>query len=138
MQLDVTYLITFLVGALSGGAGQYIGSKYTDKRKNKEIIKEKGILLDKLQVLMPDLIAEMKDDIKADGFETVREIVILPNERVTFNGGGKKRFIYFSNQIDDLVGKIDILEHEGLIVDVTQNNTQIFRMTESFIEMLNK
>jgi hypothetical protein len=136
MQFDITLLFTFLVGALSGAAGQYLADKYTDKRKYQEAQKASVELVKKVRSLMPELISEMKEDVMKQGYETVREFVLLPNERVPFNSGGKQRFVYFANKTPDLIGKVQILEQEGLVMDVTRNNTPIYRMTETFVELL--
>jgi hypothetical protein len=138
MPLDITHLVTFLVGALSGAAGQYLGAKYTDRRRKKEAEKALTGLLKKMRELMPELIAEMSQDIRLEGYESVREFVLLPSERTLFNGGEKKRFVYFEAAIDNLIGKVQILEHEGLVIDVSPGNAPIYRMTEEFVELLKK
>lgn len=132
----ISYLVTFLVGALSGAAGKYLGDKYSDKRKIKEAKKASRNLFVKIQRLMPKLISEMVEDVNGEGNETIREFILLPNERVSFNSGGKMRFTYFMNKHHDLCGKIQILEQEGMIVDVTPGNTPIYRMSEEFVESL--
>jgi Iap family predicted aminopeptidase len=138
MPYDFTYLVTFLAGALSGAAVNHLRVKNTVRRSEKERAKAPTNIIKRMLDLMPDLISEMEKDIKQDGFETVREFVVLPNELITFNSSGKKRFAYFGNRINNLHGKIEILAHEGLIIDVTSANTPIYRMTEEFIELLKK
>lgn len=89
----------------------------------------------KLVRVMPELIAEMKNDVLTEGSELIREFVVLPNKRVSF-WHSKKRFVYFEDEHSDLQNKVDLLEQYGLVADVTPGNTPIYRMDESFVEWL--
>lgn len=84
---------------------------------------------------MPELIEEMLEDVESDDTNLIREFVILPNEHVTFNSA-KPRFAYFEDQHPNLLNKIDILEENGFIYDVTTGNARIYRMSEEFHSML--
>lgn len=85
--------------------------------------------------LMPEWLTEMQRDVKSEGNELVREFIILQNERVAFSST-KKRFCYFENEHSDLKNKVDILEHFGLVNDVTTKNMPVYRMNEEFVDWL--
>jgi hypothetical protein len=48
------------------------------------------------------------------------------------------RFAYYENEHDNLKWKIDILEENSYIIDVTPDNVPIYRMTEEFVDLLLK
>jgi hypothetical protein len=132
-----THLITFLAGTATGAAGSYFASKYTDKRREKEKKKKTISKFKKIKELMPDLIQEMKEDFNNPDLSSVREFVVLPNNRVLFNST-QKRFAYFEDQHKDLRGNISVLENNEFIFDVTPGNAPIFRITEEFWELVKK
>ena len=74
-----------------------------------------GIFMEALR-LMPELIAEMKEDIHRENSELIREFVVLPMRNVMFNSS-KPRFVYAKDEHENLLPKIDWLEEMGLIVD---------------------
>jgi hypothetical protein len=139
MTFDLTStLVGFLVGAATGAAGTYLANKYTDRRREKEAdthVKRRFLAV---KEQMPELIAEMKSDLAGDGNSHIREFFVLPNKRVRLGGSEKPRFIYYEDQHENLRGKLDVLENEGYIMDVTPKNTPIFRMSEEFVELLMK
>jgi len=137
MAFDLTStLIGFLVGTATGAAGTYFANKYTDRRREREAGKraKKQFLAIKNQ--MAHLLAEMKADLAGEGGSHVREFFVLPNARVRLGGSEKPRFAYYEDQHENLRGKLDILENAGYIIDVTPNNTPIFRMSEDFAELV--
>lgn len=87
------------------------------------------------QRLMPDLIAEMKQDLRDDESELVREFVVLPSEHVVF-GHNKPRFVYVETKHPNLQIQVDWLEEMGLVIDVTPRSTPIYRFTPEFAEWL--
>jgi hypothetical protein len=93
-----------------------------------------GVFLE-AERLMPELISEMRTDVRQDTTELVRELVILPNPNVVF-GGDKPRFAYFEDQHAGLRLQMDWLEEMGLIVDVTPGNVPIYRITPEFAHWL--
>lgn len=93
-----------------------------------------GVFLE-AERLMPGLISEMRNDVRQDATELVRELVILPNPHVIF-GDGKPRFAYFESEHAGLRLQVDWLEEMGLIVDVTPSNTPIYRITTEFARWL--
>lgn len=84
---------------------------------------------------MPELIAEMREDVRGDDTQLIREIVILYSRNVRF-GGSKPRFLYFETEHPHLRLKIDWLEEMGFLVDITPGNTPLYRMVPEFIDAL--
>lgn len=85
--------------------------------------------------LMPDLIAEMRRDIRGDETQLVREFVVLPNRNCGF-GHSKPRFVYFLSDHPNLSLQVDWLEEMGFIVDVAPSRTPIYRMVPEFVSAL--
>ncbi len=137
MEAWLTHIISFLAGTATGAAGSYFATKYTDRRREKEGKKKVKNTFQKIQKIMPELIQEMKNDFSNPELITIRELAILPNERVVFNSG-QRRFVYYEEKHSDLRGKISILENHGFIYDVTPGNTSIYRLTEEFFELVKK
>jgi len=100
-------------------------SPYTDSE---------GVFLE-AERLMPELIAEMREDVRGDDSELIRELVILPSRSVIFNSE-KPRFFYVEKEHENLLLKIDWLEEMGLILDITVGNAPIYRMVPEFIGWL--
>lgn len=135
--LDTSHLITFLGGAAIGCAGQYLADRFTDQRRKQENISEIESIFTSLKLDMEKLFAEMAEDLRGDDSRSIREFVISPNRRVTFNGD-KPRFIYYEDEHPYLKPQADRLESAGYIIDVTPSNAPIFRMNEIFVELLRK
>lgn len=93
-----------------------------------------GVFLE-AERLMPELIAEMREDIRNDQSQLVRELVLLPNERVAFVHS-KPQFRYLQCDHPQLQLQVDWLEEMGLIVDVTPKSTPIYRMVPEFVDWL--
>jgi hypothetical protein len=126
-----THLISFLLGTATGAAGSYFATKYTDKRREKEKRKKLKRTFKKVQDIMPELVKEMKEDFNDPKSISIRELAILPNDKVLFNSR-QPRFIYYEEQHSDLRGKVSILENYNFVYDVTPENTPIYRITEEF------
>jgi len=93
-----------------------------------------GVFLE-AERLMPMLISEMRDGVREDATELVRELVRLPNRNVIFRSD-KPRFALFENEHPGLRLQLDWLEEMGLVVDVTPSNVPIYRMTPEFARWL--
>jgi hypothetical protein len=89
-----------------------------------------GVFLE-AERLMPGLIREMRNDVRDDATQLVRELALLPHPNTGFNHR-KPRFQYLESEHPRLQLEFDWLEDMGLIVDVTPGNTPIYRMTEEF------
>lgn len=93
-----------------------------------------GVFLE-AERLMPDLIAEMRTDVRGDKTGIIREFVPLPNRNVVF-WHAKLQFVYYQPEHPDLQIQLDWLEEMGVIVDVTPKNSLVYRMTPVFAEWL--
>jgi arsenate reductase-like glutaredoxin family protein len=92
----------------------------------------------KVQNMMPELITEFKTDLSTEDNKLIREFFVLPNKKVLLGGSEKPRLVYYEEEHKGLRNKIDILENEGFLIDVTPGNTPIYRMTEEFVELIIK
>jgi hypothetical protein len=85
--------------------------------------------------LMADLIDAMRNDVRADPTELIREVVILPSRGVIF-GFVKPSFYYIETEHPGLRLMLDWLEEMGLIIDITPGNAPVYRLTEAFARWL--
>jgi hypothetical protein len=87
-----------------------------------------------LEKEMPDLLAEMSEDLK--NTPLIREFVILDTKGNIYNGDGV--FIYYRSDHPQLDPKLHILLNHGLITDNTYNTVDRYRFTEQFVKYLKK
>lgn len=132
---DVSHLVTFVGGALVGGAGQYLADRLTDQRRRQESKSATSKQFDDLKSTMSNLFSEMLKDLGDDQTQSIREFVVMSNNRVSFNGT-KSRFIYFEDKHPDLRVQVDRLHSAGYLDDVTVGNAPIYRMREQFIALI--
>src|SRR5262245_48176748 len=86
----------------------------------------------RLERLMPELLAEMRQDLAANPF--MREFVVYKKGLSFWNGG--TAFEYTSSDEATLLSKVQIIENVGLVRDITNKNVKRYRMTEEFVEYL--
>ena len=48
----------------------------------------------------------------------------------------KPRFVYYQDEHESLLNKIDLLHDYGFVDDVTFGDTPIYRMTEEFVHLV--
>lgn len=135
--LDVSHLVTFVGGAMVGAAGQYLGDRFTDSRRAKEQASEIKKSFKRLQEQMPDLLQEMKADLQTAGSSMIREFVLLPNARVSFNQS-KPRFQYFAEVHPHLQTQVDLMRDAGFVDELDSANVPMYRMREHLVEELIK
>lgn len=133
----LSHILALIVGIISGALGQFYATKFTEKRQNKEALKIRKKQFQILLEKMPNLLKEMKEDLSSDNNQIIREFIILPNKHVIFNST-KKRFVYYEEEYENLKEKIDILENQHFVVDITNGNTSLYRMSEEFIRLINE
>jgi hypothetical protein len=104
------------------------------ERRRAPATESEGIFLE-AERLMAELIREMRDDVRGDATELVRELVLLPNRNVFF-GARKVRFMYFESEHSGLRLRFDWLEEMGLISMVMPSATPLYRMTPEFASWL--
>jgi hypothetical protein len=81
---------------------------------------------------MPDLLREMRDDFCKH--PVIREIILMDSEGNIYNGGGV--FTYYRSVHSDLDSLFQMLENNGLVQNITYNNTDRYRVTEAFARYL--
>lgn len=133
--LDVSHLVTFVGGAIVGAAGTYLGDRFTDSRRAKEQEAETKRAFNRLEGQMPTLLREMKADLQTPGSEMLREFVLLPNRRVTFNHS-KPRFQYFADSHPKLQPQVDLLRDAGFVEELQSPNVPMYRMKEHLVDAL--
>jgi len=93
-----------------------------------------GVFLE-AERLMPELIARMREAVRSDDTELIREFVVLPSRNVMFSSR-KPRWGFSETEIPNLRLQVDWLEEMGCVVDVTPGNAPIYRMVPEFVEWL--
>jgi hypothetical protein len=87
------------------------------------------------QRIMPELLAEMGNDLRNDSTELIREFVISHNRNCIFNHT-KPRFEYYESDHSDLQLKVDWLVQMGFVAMVRVIPSPIYRMTPEFVMTL--
>jgi hypothetical protein len=128
----LSHMIAFLVGALTGATGSYLADRFTDQRRRQEKHRESNEAFGRIRATMPELIADIKNDLADPDNRTVREFFVAPSRSVTINSS-QTRLIYYETDHPDLRGKVNILASSGYVSDVTTGSIPIFRMTEDFV-----
>ena len=104
------------------------------ERRRSPVSGSEGVFLE-AERLMPDLIAEIRSDVRGDKTGLIREFVPLHNRNVRF-GHTKPRFVYYQTKHPHLQLQLDWLEEMGVIVDITPKSSPIYRMTPEFADWL--
>lgn len=86
----------------------------------------------RLERLMPELLAEMRDDLASNPF--MREFVVYKKGLSFWNGG--TAFEYTSADEPTLLSKVKIMENVGLVRDITHTNVKRYRMSEELVDYL--
>lgn len=98
------------------------------------VTESEGVFLE-AERIMPELIAEVRVDVRNDKTTLVREFIVLPTSGVIFNSS-KPRFAYYESEHPNLRLQVDWMEEMGLIADVTPKTIPIYRMTPEFVNWL--
>ena len=85
---------------------------------------------------MPELIAEMKEDLTNPENQFIREFFLSRREFILNRGA--PCFIYYENDHENLQGKVHILENMDYVIDITPGNAPKYRMTEEFVSLVLK
>ena len=89
-------------------------------------------ILQRIKMLMPELLEEMRTDLATQPLK--REFVVLERNWVYWPNGNE--LIYYYDDHTDLDDKVRILENEGLIREITSNNTKRYLLSEQFAKHL--
>ena len=85
-----------------------------------------------IQRAVPDLIREMREDFA--NHPIIREMILLDSRGICYNGGGV--FSYYRSVHPDLDSLFQVLENNGLVQNITYNNTDRYRVSEAFARYL--
>lgn len=88
---------------------------------------------ERLERMMPDLIAEMRDDVAKSPL--TRELIVLGKGWI-YNSGPRSYFQYFFEEHDDILSKLRIMENYRAIIDIKYNDVYRYQLTEDFVEFL--
>lgn len=92
----------------------------------------KSTPFEKLETLIPELLAEMREDLVSCPVE--REFVLL-EKCWTYNASGSE-FAYYYDDHSNLRSKIYILENYGLVENITYTSVDRFSITEELADYL--
>jgi len=95
---------------------------------------EPGIPFDQLEKQLPELFAEMRQDLKQHPL--MREFVLLGKHWIYNPDPNKPVFHYVFEEHEHLRDKIRILENYKLVRDIKFNNVDRFVFTEEFVRYL--
>jgi hypothetical protein len=76
---------------------------------------------------MPDLFAELRQDLAEKPDLAIREFVVLPNERVTFNHD-RPRFQYYQSKHVAIANFVALLVEAGFVEIVRSTSIPIYRL----------
>jgi hypothetical protein len=136
--LDATHFVTFLVGALVGAAGHYLGERFTDQRRAKEAGREVKRHFVEARERSEKLLNEMIEDVRGDRAGFMHEFVVLPNRNVIYNSE-KDRFGYYESEHSQLQDQILLLVRAGLVTcvrELSPSKPPVFAMSTEFLHLL--
>lgn len=126
--------VGFVVGALTGAAGSYLGDKYTDSRRAKEKKSQSDNEWKDLHQKFPLIMDEMIEDVCKPESRGIRKFFVC--ESTWSISKSEACFEYHTDIYCDLNAAILYLEDLGYIENITQGNTPMYRFREHFIERL--
>lgn len=129
-----THALAFLLGAATGATGKYFADVFTDKRRKQEAKQEARELFEKMVSEMPDLLAEMRDDLSKPGQESWRDFYVLEKGRSFWSD--KDTLCYSDDGTNGYFAKAQLLFECGYIKDVSINEIPKYRFRHAFVERL--
>jgi len=127
-------LVGFLVGAITGAAGHYLGEKFTDERRSKESAIQLDEKWEDLKRRFPKVIEEMTTDANNPEMKGVRRFFV--KSRGTVLNNSEPSFVYLTNDHADISAALAYLVELGYIEDITPGNCPLYRMKEHFVDKL--
>jgi hypothetical protein len=129
--------LTSVIAIIGSVVAAYFTALFTSRmqykhQKSKENREVKDKFLEAFD-LMPELILEMHKDFNSESMSNTRELVILPSKNVLYNNTNPI-FQYYSDNHEDLNGKLNILLNYNFIEDLTTSDTQKYRISEFFFK----
>jgi hypothetical protein len=89
-------------------------------------------VFERMERLMPALLAELRQDLANQPLR--REFVVIKRSW-SYWAKGNELFYYYDDH-PDLIDKLNILANEGLVREITYNNTTRYMITEELAEYL--
>lgn len=130
----LSLLIGFLAGTATGAAGHYFGQKFTEQRQRKEAAKEVNANHEELVERFPELLAEMKDDVRQPGNENVRLFYVI-NRGINL-GSPSEHYRYYPEEHRGIDEALRRTEEMGFVKELDESNVPKYRMTAPFVRLL--
>lgn len=127
--------VGFVVGAVTGAAGNYLADKYTDVRREKKASKRQAELWQDIERRFPTVIAEMREAFSGQDGKSVRAFFVK-NSRTTIGLLSEPCFEFHTDKHPDLQAAVLHLERHGFISDITPGNCPMYRVHEEFVDWL--
>lgn len=93
-----------------------------------------SVALRRLEDLMPELFAEMREDLKKTPL--CREFIVMHQDAMYVGGDNKQVLVYYYESHDDLANKMTVLANSGAVMDITYTNVDRYMMSETLVEYL--
>jgi len=117
--MDILSLaIGFLIGTATGAAGAYIGDKYTDIRREKQVSAAQKKRFSMLWENHKELLSEMKQDLENSQYRFHRLFWVFESDCI-FNHDGSY-LAYHTDKHQSLEHQLKILESQDLISNVSE------------------
>jgi hypothetical protein len=121
-------------------AGKYLADRFTDQRRTLESEAADRRRLKDLEAVMPALLKEIQNDLRADSSRTMRKFVLLPNDRIQYTHP-EPRFVYYESEHPDARNQIGRLCQAGFADALSSTEASmfpLFRITERFVRLVSK
>ena len=87
-----------------------------------------------LEHLMPELFAEMREDLKKTPL--CREFIVMSQQAMYVGGDNKQVLVYYYESHADLANKMSVLVNSGAVMDITYTNVDRYMMSEALVNYL--
>ena len=134
--MDILSLaVGFLVGAITGAAGNYLADKYTDVRRDKKAAKKQAELWRDAERRFPAVIFEMRQAFADPDSKGIRAFFVK-DSRTMIGFLSEPCFEFHTDKHPDLQAAVLHLERLGLISDITPGNCPMYRVHEELVDWL--
>ena len=136
--MDILSLsVGFLIGALTTAAGNYLGDKYTDKRRDGELSAAQAKIWQDIETRFPSVIGEMREDFSRPENQSIRTFFVKSSGTV-IGIMSEPSFQYDNGEHPDIQAAVSYLLSKGFVTDITTANCPMYRVQESLIDWLKK
>ena len=131
-------IVSFAAGAIVGSAATYMTTLLTDRRRNREAEANAAKRFRAVAEKMPKLLAEMQKNIAK---KPLRRRLFSCHSRPGHETDAEfyNVDVYFAEEHEDLPECLEILENQGYIENVTDQDDFIeieYKMSEEFVELV--